>query len=216
MTREQAIKIRTDVQFLARRGSGVFGASKHGFKLSPVLTDSEVAEFERMHRVTLPQDYRLFLTVVGRGGAGPYYGLFCLGETDDGFNTRAWHECDHFVGTLSIPFPHTAAWNDLSGLPSEILADSDEDEYFRQMETFERGYYRAIDGAIPICHLGCALRQWLVVIGPEAGHVWSDSRADNEGLSPLLCSRASRTTFYTWYRTWLDEALAAVHDKRHS
>jgi len=75
------------------------------------------------------------------------------------------------------------------------------------MEAFEERYYSAVDGAIPICHLGCALRHWLVVCGPEAGHVWEDSRADDEGFSPLKKPGHDRVTFYLWYRTWLDEAL---------
>lgn len=212
MTQEQAIRIREEVEFLAHRGGTVFGAASHGFHLSPVLTESEVAAFERQHGVALPQDYRLFLMMVGGGGAGPYHGLFRFGETDDGFDFRAWRACDGFVGTPGTPFPHTAAWNDLDGLPCESLAGTDEGEYSRQMEKFEERYYRAIDGAIPICHLGCALRQWLVVTGPEAGHVWLDSRSDFEGLSPVLDDGVSRTTFYVWYRTWLDKALAAAPD----
>tara|TARA_Y100001934_G_scaffold243249_1_gene299685 strand:+ start:1119 stop:1328 length:210 start_codon:yes stop_codon:yes gene_type:complete len=65
-----------------------------------------------------------------------------------------------------------------------------------------------LDGAIPICHLGCAQRQWLIVSGPERGNIWCDDRADNEGLSPLKKPQKKRITFFEWYREWLDDALA--------
>jgi hypothetical protein len=62
-------------------------------------------------------------------------------------------------------------------------------------------------GAIPICHLGCALRQWLVITGPEAGNVWCDDRADRGGLYPLQQGRLKRVSFLKWYRSWLNGAL---------
>lgn len=44
---------------------------------------------------------------------------------------------------------------------------------------------KQVNGAVPICYLGSALRQWIVVTGPEAGNVWCDNRADQNGLRPL-------------------------------
>ncbi len=43
-----------------------------------------------------------------------------------------------------------------------------------------------MDGAIPICHKGCALRQWLVIHGEQRGFVWDDLRVDNAGIAPVL------------------------------
>ena len=65
----------------------------------------------------------------------------------------------------------TSAWNDLSRMPGDSV-DGNEEEREQLMEAFERQYWdpRFIDGAIPICHLGCALRQLLVITGPEAGN----------------------------------------------
>ncbi len=67
-----------------------------------------------------------------------------------------------------------------------------------------------MNGAIPICHLGCALRQWLVVTGPEAGNIWCDYRADRRGIYPLSAPGKERVTFYQWYRDWLDDVLKAL------
>jgi hypothetical protein len=54
----------------------VFGVIGHHFVLNPPLTEAEVVAFEQGHQVRLPPDYRHFLTSIGNGGAGPYYGVF--------------------------------------------------------------------------------------------------------------------------------------------
>jgi hypothetical protein len=51
-----------------------------------------VNAFESAHKVNLPPDYCYFLTSLGNGGAGPYYGLSPL---------------DNFGRELSEPFPFT-------------------------------------------------------------------------------------------------------------
>jgi hypothetical protein len=191
----------------------IFGARAHNFQTHPPLSEEAVRQFEAEHRVSLPPEYRGFLIHVGNGGAGPAYGLFKLGEMDDGWGHAPWNEGGGFIGVLSQPFPHTEPWNDLSGEPEDDEAREDdpawEEEYQRQMDAFEAVYWSPanVNGAIPICHLGCACRQWLVVTGLEAGHVWCDDRTDHGGLYPLQKSGLKRLTFLQWYRSWLDEAL---------
>ncbi|HEY6971910.1 MAG TPA: SMI1/KNR4 family protein, partial [Candidatus Angelobacter sp.] len=148
----------------------IFGAQGHNFLLNPPLPESKVAAFEQRHSIVLPADYRYFITRVANGGAGPFYGVFRLGEMDE----KPWREGEGLVGVLSQPFPHREAWNDLSGMPPNELYDSDEDEAERQRIAFEKNYYdnKWVNGAIPICHEGCAIRIWLVVTGEEAGHLW--------------------------------------------
>lgn len=192
----------------------VFGSQVHGFRTYPPLSEEAVCQFEARHCVTLPLEYRGFLIHVGNGGAGPAYGLFKLGEMDDRFGHKPWTENGGFVGMLSLPFPHTGPWNDLSEEP--VYDESREDdlewevEYERQMNAWEdRVYWNPanVNGAVPICHLGCALRQWLVVTGAEAGNVWDDQRTDHGGLKPVQQGGRHRVTFLQWYRSWLDDAL---------
>jgi hypothetical protein len=192
----------------------VFGAQAHGFVMHPPLSEQVLRDFEARHRVTLPPEYRGFLIKVGNGGAGPAYGLFKLGEMDDDFGHKPWTEDGGFVGVLSQPFPHTGPWNDLSEMPAnDESREFDlqcEDEYDRRLEEWEERVYwntANVNGAVPICHLGCALRQWLVVTGPEAGNVWDDLRADQEGLKPVQQPGRNRVTFLPWYHFWLDQAL---------
>jgi hypothetical protein len=63
-----------------------------------------------------------------------------------------------------------------------------------------------MNGAIPICHIGCALRQWLVVNGDQKGFVWNDYRADCGGVLPVVDESGRQVTFSGWYMSWLEEA----------
>jgi hypothetical protein len=188
----------------------VFGSSSHCFRLSPALPEADVVKFERIHGVVLPNAYRQFLTCIGNGGAGPFYGVFPLGRVDDNFDLRDWHEGDGLVGILSEPFPLQESWNDLSAKPTDELASRDQSEYDKQIEAFEREYWRAslVNGAIPICHEGCAIRIYLVLTGPQAGYLWEDRRSEYGGLNPLRLSDGSCATFASWYDEWLKASLA--------
>lgn len=198
----------------AKSAHRVFGADAHGFKLNPPLNEGILARFESTHRVRLPEDYRSFLLHAGNGGAGPGYGLFKFLEVDDGYAARTWHESDGLVGVLSQPFPHSGAWNDLTGRPDigepGDLTTGDEDARWAEVDAWRANNYfhsRHVDGAIPICHLGCAIRHWLVITGDEAGHVWTDDRANDNGIFPVQIGASCRVSFLQWYSSWLTDSL---------
>ncbi|WP_406698028.1 SMI1/KNR4 family protein [Singulisphaera sp. Ch08] len=190
----------------------VFGAASHQYKLNPPLPVSVIEAFEERHGVSLPEDYRLFMTEIGNGGAGPYYGILPFGKDDD---DRDW-EGGGLVGDPSKPFPHTTAWN----LPESFWGGEPDpppgttlEEEDRLMEAWDReleAHYwnpAIMGGAIPICHKGCALRQWLVIHGEQRGFVWDDLRADNAGIAPVLDESGEPVTFADWYMSWLDSSL---------
>src|SRR5437764_10506 len=85
----------------------VFGSGSHQYKLNPPLAVSVIEAFEKRYDVSLPGDYRSFITEIGNGGAGPCYGVLPFGKDDD---DRDW-EGGGLVGEPSKPFPHTTAWN---------------------------------------------------------------------------------------------------------
>ena len=190
----------------------VFGSEGHHYQLNPVLSEAEAAAFERDYKIVLPADYRRFITKLGNGGAGPFNGVFPLGFLDHNFDEGPWHENDGFVGTLSKPFPLHAEWNDLTGQPADDPLRRDEEEYWRQMDQFDKRYWSSelVNGAFPICHEGCALRIWLVVTGEQAGRLWEDRRSERAGLRPVQLADASMATFSEWYKEWLDECYATA------
>lgn len=193
----------------AKRQPKVFGSDSHGFNVFPPLKASDVLLFENRHKIKLPGSYKRFITEIGNGGAGPYYGIFKLGEMDDCFDHKPWKENNGFVGILSEPFPHTDAWNELPPYPEE---QDDEDAYESELNAFDEVYWNSkqVNGAIPICHQGCAYRNWLVVTGADAGNVWEDLRTDQKGLLPAKTKRSDRMTFLEWYDDWLQQAVAKL------
>lgn len=199
-------RVRAGLQRLREQdpqGRAAFGANAHGYLLEPVLEERTVAAFESRHGIALPADYREFVTRVGNGGAGPFYGVFRLGEMDDGHGHAPWNSGE-FVGDPRLPFPHREAWN-LGPRELENLQDADDDEELLQ------AYWRPVDGAVPLCHQGCALRDWLVVTGPEAGRVWHDATAEYGGWTPLVEEPSgAHLSFEAWYLRWLDAALASL------
>jgi len=199
-------------------GSAAFGVEAHGFRVNARLSEADAWAFEQDHKIVLPADFRVFLTDVGNGGAGPFYGVFPLGQMDDNVGLRQWNENDGLVGILSEPFLLEEPWNDLSGIPNSELESQNEAEYWAQMDSFEKRYWSSIlvNGAIPICHEGCALRIWLVVTGRRPGYLWEDRRSENEGLLPVRLANGSPATFGSWYEQWLDDCVATVNGKQLS
>jgi hypothetical protein len=196
----------------------VFGAWGHKWSVEPRLRPDELLALESRLRVRLPDEYRDFLLEVSRGGAGPGYGLFPLRRTDgqwqwvgDGANLTD-------LDTLAQPFGHVDAFNPADGLsepPDEDGFDSKEqfnlaeDAYWEQHDAVVNVPEHTI-GLLYLCHLGCSLREVLVVTGPARGQMWADDSADDGGYRPLLDDDGSRIGFARWYRRWLDAAEARI------
>ena len=216
--------VRQRVEALRTHGADgrVFGASEHSFVLEAALTTGELADLEAYLGVALPEEYRLFLTEVGAGGAGPTYGVFPVRREPD--NTWRWHGDGAdltSVPLLTRPFP-------VQRIGSAALADlrqscPDEDD-FDDEEAFDaaiQAYDERVEallwddaltaGAICLEHIGCAQRTWLVVSGPARGQMWDDPRVDGLDLRPVVGSGGSTpVTFAAWYLRWLDAAERAM------
>jgi hypothetical protein len=190
----------------------VFGSAEHDYKLNPPIPVSTIEEFEVRNGIRLPEDYRYFITEIGDGGAGPAYGLFPFGQHDD---SLSWEEGD-LIGDVSKPFPHVEAWN----LPESFFEQEpdvppdtpieEEDKLWEEWDKVEQEHYwnpSIMNGAIPICHLGCALRQWLIVNGDQRGFIWNDYRADHGGILLLRNESGEQMGFSDWYMSWLNEAI---------
>jgi hypothetical protein len=201
--------VRNAIEALKQRDAAfeLFGAASHRYQLNPRLSELEVKEFEDRHGIRLPEAYRDFVLNVGDGGVGPHYGVFRLGKIDDGYEESEWKEGE-FVGTLRDCWPHRQAWN-LSNEALTVPVGLSPEATDIAMEEIDKNYWdeALVAGAFPICHHGCALRDWLVITGPEAGEVWHDERVDQRGLRPYESADGRRLMFREWYLGWLNDAL---------
>jgi hypothetical protein len=199
----------------------LFGATTHRYHLNRCLSERAILAFEQAYGIALPDDYRAFIRYIGDGGAGPFYGICPL--------AKAVVLTEKSL--LAQPFPHVHWWNGVQppdwwhGLETHTISQDDihvdEEAYFND---------RHIQGSLRLAHEGCGHYRLLVVSGPERGHMWSDSRVSDQGIMPLpflscayhvagftLISERDATTrmsFLTWYRRWLDAALAYIAGNR--
>ncbi|MEM6995500.1 MAG: SMI1/KNR4 family protein [Myxococcota bacterium] len=205
--------MRFRIRALKTTEADVFGASAHEFVLAPPLAEHEVAGAEAQWGISFPEDYRAFLLEAGAGGAGPYYGLFPLRRIGGRW---VWEgDGGDMVSAPEKPWRHDEKWN-LDGHPIRDAEPTEEDprfdyESFEEAweewnEKFETIYWdpKWTEGAICLCHEGCALRNWLVVTGSRRGEIWWDGTADGRGLSPRTTADGKPMHFRAWYLEWLD------------
>ena len=155
---------------------------------APTLSEAAIADFEREHGIVLPEDYRLYLQLVGdgngeawrertgpwaRGGAGPGYGIYPLAETVCGARVNQ-----------NFPFAQKVE------LPDEPPYNSWEDD---------------IPGALEISTAGCSSHSHLIVCGPMRGSIWEGYNHDN--FSPTYSS------FSHWMRAWAESELRNLAGK---
>lgn len=197
-TRIERIKAKlTDLRQLDP-GCELFGASTHRYRLGSPLTASELEDYEKELGVRLPSDYRDFVMEAGHGGAGPFYGLFKLNDSDPENITD--------LDQIKKPFRWHDATNPMQWENSEkgdgvfIYGEENADEPFP--------VYLIVPGVLYTCNYGCAIRFFLVVNGPHSGEVWMDRQAEENGIIPECGENGSRLHFLQWYEKWLDEGIS--------
>jgi hypothetical protein len=181
MTVEERVdRVASKLRTATARGVVPFGADVHGFKLLPVVDPPELTVFEAAHGITLPDEYRAFLTRVSRGGAGPAYGLFP-------FEKILWPKLTPLPPTfLATPFPFETTFQ------PNLYAEEDE---------AEPSSVRERSGTVVLCDEGCGYQHFLVCSGPTRGQMWIDNTVSEGPYSPLGVG------FLDWYERWLDDAL---------
>jgi hypothetical protein len=192
-----------------------FGSSSHEYKLNPSLSIEDFESIEEKYSCNFPDEYKYFITNIGNGGAGPFYGLFPIEQQDDNHDMCSW-EAGYLIGDLSQPFTHTKEWNLDNSFwenepdPDQCETEEQEDELWEAWHKELEAKYWAphiMNGAIPICHQGCAIRTWLVVTGPMKGTVWDDYRCDNDGIMPVKNKDGKYASFSDWYIDWLNQSI---------
>lgn len=207
----ESIKIKLGQLKKLDRNFTLFGSQKHRYKLNPPISTDIISQFESKYKIKIPTEYVHFLTSLGNGGAGPFYGLEPFENVL--FDDLDYKRPDSLLNPTE-PFFHTVPWN-LNFL-STADEDENEEEYEKQREEFEEKYYdkEQMNGVIAICNYGCAISLNLVVNGQEYGNVWTDDRASDNGIYPSFeLGNREKITFLNWYELWLDNSLNEINSK---
>jgi hypothetical protein len=137
----------------------------------------DVETFERRQGITLPDEYRTYLTQIANGGQGPpVYGILCLGKcpTDmSGTEKQIWTQLPY----IRLPFPFTKPW-------------CREDDEISDEGTPDQVAY----GSLCLGTSGCGQNWHLIITGPDRGKIWLFT---GEGIMPTY------KTFSAWYDDWL-------------
>jgi hypothetical protein len=180
---QRAESLKSKLELATRQKLRPFGWEQHRFELLPRVTPLELNEFESRHHVVLPDEYRAFIALVGRGGAGPAYGLIP-------FERIVSADLDPAsTAVLSTPFPFE---HEVFPNPAPMEKDGRVDA--REL--------RGTAGTLAICHEGCGYLHLLVCSGSQRGRMWLDSTVSDGPYSPFGLG------FFDWYERWLDDVLA--------
>ncbi|MFD2099971.1 SMI1/KNR4 family protein [Flagellimonas iocasae] len=178
----------------------VFGASAHKYELHPPATITQVEYFETKYGIRLPKCYRAFVLHVGNGGesyqnsgAGPYYGIYMLGDHLDALVDG---DPKVFLKNNCQLKPNMTAkeWEELTKI-LENDTISDEDYYLE--------FSKIHGGILPLGSQGCTYLYGLILNGPFEGKVVNLEMSGE--YVPLFTSDRN---FLDWYERWLDEIIS--------
>ena len=187
--------------FIKAHNKALYERNRQEVEFNPYLPDVEIAAFEQRFSISLPDDYKYFLSEIGNGGFGCGYGLKPLNET-----VCDWKLHNKPFINLARPFPYTEAWNE--EWINAIDWDNDERPTLYQNDNYMDVCH--ISGCLQIAHYGHGCTYLLVVNGSEKGNVWFDGRADYSGIFPELAD-GKKQMFIQWYINWLNAEIENIN-----
>jgi len=153
-------------------------------------TEAAVVRLERQEGLSLPDEYRQFVTEVADGGLGPGCGMFSVSD--------AIEQAPEFTGVLTAAFPYRH-----EEARSALAKRAHGDRWLSLDQPHESGLP---GGALLLAHTGCGCFDILVVTGEQRGTVWYH---DLRTLFPLA-SETKQLGFFDWYERWLDGCLRSL------
>ncbi|MEK3900139.1 SMI1/KNR4 family protein [Paenibacillus sp. FSL R7-0179] len=172
-----------------------FGASSHQYKLKKKLTAGKLADWEARYGIKLPEPFAGFLTEIGNGGAGPYYGIYSLAQA------TSYTELPALQGRAALyPGMTPEEWNLLTE-PLTGERDISDEEY-------EEARNKALGGMLCIGTQGCDYEMYLVLEGEHRGRIVYTSEFYPD--HPFFF--VYEDNFLDWYERWLDEIILDYHN----
>ncbi len=192
---DQLARIKTKLQQAKEKDHEfeVFGADSHQYDLGKPVNLEEVIRFEEHYNVDLPEAYKTFITKLGNGGsgdyggAGPYYGIFELG--DFGYmEPNSKYMSAPCVIDSSIT---EKKWKALTVFEEKLDRNSLE---------YDRKYQMLFSGLMFIGTMGDSGQMMLILNGKDTGRV---VYINQDLYLPIV-----KGQFLDWYEEWLDKILA--------
>lgn len=165
----------------------IFGASTHKYQLRPTLTLAEVKAFEAKHQITLLEEHVFFLTQVGNGGAGPYYGLTTL-EKLIGMDEHATAVREE---ALIDQMLSKEQWK-------RMMDETEEDD-----DLFDQAMERIYGSVLNIGTQGCSYDNLLMLNGSEKGKIVYIDWNLYSDYPPYLTDMP----FLDWYENYFEEII---------
>lgn len=167
----------------------VFGASKHQYRLNPVVSIDKIHRLENQYNIKLPEEYVFFLTMVGNGGAGPYYGLYMFE------NTNMYNEYPDSISNQALI--NNELTKEVWKNTMDKLEESDDTEYDEIMK-------QVYGGLMIIGTQGCTYDNLLMVNGSEKDKIVYI----NWNLDPEYGPYFTHMTFLEWYENYFREIIS--------
>lgn len=209
LVEERLARIRDGLARLAAADAQrtVFGASTHDYHLAPPWPEARVRELEDAYGVRLPDEYRRFITTLGASGAGPYYGLVEPRPLElEAFPRVVTRITTKAGDVVESGTPKRPAFGATSSPARPFALDGVfEPSFVYDLPALPSGA-TPYDGCLELAQVGCGYFELLVVRGPGAGGVWSDTMAARDGarIAPTCDG------FGAWYEAWLVQELGAL------
>ncbi|MBR2895911.1 MAG: SMI1/KNR4 family protein [Oscillospiraceae bacterium] len=177
--------------------------------LDAPLTSEEVSKFERLNNISLPEEYKYFLTTIGNGIRLHLHSF--LDEVEE----RTIYGIPRPVSAqynrrLALEFPFDEPYHehldthDFDYPEDCIDPDGDSCEgchhfdhcfhvYPETLDTFDHMIY---NGTTPILYAGCAYTYFLILSGKHRGEIWI-----NNELEDFAPAKPSFSAFLHWVVT---------------
>jgi len=194
---EQLESIKSKLEQAAKKDTAlkVFGSDEHQYKIHEPAAQDDVREEE--FGVSLPEEYVAFITTIGNGGpgnyggAGPYYGIYELGEF-------GYMEIDSYTMSLDPVIRSSITQN----IWDDLIAFTGSGELIDGSEAYDKKYNELFAGLMTVGTMGCNGQMMLVLNGRDRGRVVYI----NQDL--YLPKFSPEKGFLDWYENWLDKLIA--------
>lgn len=188
----QVERIKMKLKQASRKDSKhkIFGASLHKYKIQEPIPYAKLVEWQTENKVVLPESYARFLTEIGNGGAGPYYGMYSLEKATSYTESDAMN-----MQCVLYPNMDKEEWNRLTE-PLNSDEDISDSEY-------DAAHNKVLGGMLCIGTQGCEYDMYLVLEGEHTGKVVYTS--DFHPNIPFFF--VYEDNFLNWYERWLDEII---------